>query len=52
MTELGEMVQTEACNRLYNHEKKGRGKAKRKTKDDDDGADEEGDVQVPVVVHA
>jgi hypothetical protein len=55
MTELGEiseMVQTEACNRLYNHEKKGRGKAKRKTKDDDDGADEEDDVQVPVVVHA
>jgi hypothetical protein len=53
INKLGGLIESEACRRLFNHEKRGRGKSKRKGqgRDDDDG-EEEDDVQVPIVVHA
>jgi len=57
ITKLGGLIESEACRRLFNHEKRGRGKSKRNKEegrddDDDDDHDEEDDAQVPIVVHA
>jgi hypothetical protein len=57
ITKLGGLIESEACRRLFNHEKRGRGKSKRNKEegrddDDDDDHHEEDDAQVPIVVHA
>ena len=51
INKLGGLIESEACRRLFNHEKKGRGKSKR-TQEGHDGDEQEDDAQVPIVVHA